>query len=127
MVSCILLITVVSTLWLLTNARIDVVMRYHLSHAKRRLVSMLHGWAAKLPSVFLDGLQLPPLEFTEVDVKRLKLDGQCLDEVPEGGEEDEEEDEEYEDIGVEPSDRYGPDFHPLSDDDEELQVELEFL
>lgn len=98
-------------------------MRYHLEHAKHRLVEMLHLWQGKLTPLGWAPLKLPTIQYTEPSVRRLSddsdaegptemdLDGETNDNGDVGEDNKaatEVVEEEFEDLGVECGDRYGP-------------------
>lgn len=94
----------------------DLTMRYHLEHAKGELVAMLHQWELKLPpsSWTRHVPAIPPLIYRVVQVQTLGNDKDMDVVVEDEGEDGMQGDsmeglEEFEELGVESGDQYGPD------------------
>lgn len=105
-----------------TSRHSDFTMRYHLQHARHKLLSTLYRWQRKLPSDLWEPLTLPTMVFTDAPVEYLPLnrgggvgDDRARQRMAdhagsEGTDEEEEEEEEFEELGAEVVDRYSPNF-----------------
>lgn len=83
-------------------------MRYHLWHAKQQLLKTLNDWHDKLSTGL--GLDLPTVKYTLIPERWIGEDYTVdVEDAGESSGSEEDGEEGFEDMWVEPGDRYGPD------------------